>query len=127
MPKCPHPLQTQKTISLDDLKKEVLLLTSETSEKYIPSPKHKDILCDLLIGLKKFRNTVRSKEFFINMKSTNNHINSNINVNDSTHPTNNNAIKENIDPKTNKINTSSSIKQVKSGSSSSQHITAGVF
>ena len=45
-------------------KEEVQAITRDTSEKYIIPPNEKQVLGDLLIGLKRFRNTVRWKEFF---------------------------------------------------------------
>ena len=41
---------------------EVLNIIRETSEKYITPPSSNQILSDLLIGLKRFRNSVRWKE-----------------------------------------------------------------
>ena len=43
---------------------EVLNITRDTSEKYIVQPNKRQLLADLLIGLKRFRNTTRWKEFF---------------------------------------------------------------
>ena len=43
---------------------EVRHITRETSEKYIVQPSKRQVLADLLIGLKRFRNAVRWKEFF---------------------------------------------------------------
>ena len=41
---------------------EVLNIIHETSEKYITPPSKNQLLSDLLIGLKRFRNSVRWKE-----------------------------------------------------------------
>jgi hypothetical protein len=41
------------------------MVTSETSEKYVPSPQWDTVLGDLLIGLKRFKNVTRWKEFFL--------------------------------------------------------------
>ena len=41
---------------------EVLALCAETSEKYVPEPSKKEILSDILIMLKKFRNVARKRE-----------------------------------------------------------------
>ena len=50
------------------LRKEVLHVTSETSDKYVQAPDRSQILSDLLIGLKRFRNVVRWKWFFAEKK-----------------------------------------------------------
>ena len=47
------------------IKEEVQHITRETSEKYIAQPSRRQVLADLLIGLKRFRNVVRWKEFFL--------------------------------------------------------------
>ena len=41
-----------------DIDSEVLCLSSETSEKYVPAPSKGVILQDVLIGLKRFWNAV---------------------------------------------------------------------
>ena len=46
------------------LRSGVLNVTSETSDKFVFTPQKDSILGDLLIGLKRFRNTVRWKWFF---------------------------------------------------------------
>ena len=46
------------------LSEEVQAITRDTSEKYIIQPSKTQVLGDLLIGLKRFRNAVRWKEFF---------------------------------------------------------------
>jgi hypothetical protein len=50
---------------LENLSNEVLCLSSETSEKYVPAPHKGQVLQDLLIGIKRFKNTVRWKWFWI--------------------------------------------------------------
>ena len=50
---------------LMDTNSEVLCLSSETLEKYIPAPSKGIILQDVLIGLKRFWNAVRWKWFWI--------------------------------------------------------------
>ena len=47
-----------------NLKREILHVTNETSEKIVLAPSKEQILADLIIGLKRFRNTVRWKWFF---------------------------------------------------------------
>ena len=51
-----------------DLTSEVLHVTSETSDKFVFAPHKDSILADLLIGLKRFRNTVRWKWFITEEK-----------------------------------------------------------
>ena len=43
------------------ISEEVQNLVSETSEKYVPQPSKSQILADLLVGLKRFRESVRWK------------------------------------------------------------------
>jgi hypothetical protein len=50
---------------LENLSNEVLRLSSETSEKYVPAPHKGQVLQDLLIGIKRFKNAVRWKWFWI--------------------------------------------------------------
>ena len=52
----------------NNLRKEVLHVTSETSDKYVQAPDRNQILSDLLIGLKRFRNVVRWKWYFAEKK-----------------------------------------------------------
>ena len=55
-----------------EVERVVLGVTTETSDKFVPAPKKDEILADLLIGLKRFSNTVRWKEFFqLNPNSNN--------------------------------------------------------
>ena len=54
-----------------DLESEVWWITSETSEKYVLATKYNDILSDLFIGIRRFRNSVRWKEFFMINKDEN--------------------------------------------------------
>ena len=53
---------------LNCLRKEVIHVTSETSDKYVQAPDRSQILSDLLIGLNRFRNVVRWKCFFVEKK-----------------------------------------------------------
>ena len=53
---------------IPNLKSEVLHVTSETSDKFVFAPQKDSILADLLIGLKRFRNTVRWKWFIVEEK-----------------------------------------------------------
>ena len=53
---------------INHLRREVLHVTSETSDKYVLAPNRNQILSDLLIGLKRFRNVVRWKYFFAEKK-----------------------------------------------------------
>ena len=50
------------------LTSEVLNVTSETSDNFVPAPSKDSILSDLIIGLGRFRNTVRWKWFFTEEK-----------------------------------------------------------
>jgi len=50
---------------LDALSKEVQRLSSETSEKYVPAPSKGQIQQNLLVGLKRFRNSVRWKFYWL--------------------------------------------------------------
>jgi hypothetical protein len=50
---------------LENLSNEVLCLSSETSEKYVPAPPKGQVLQDLLIGIKRFKNAVRWKWFWM--------------------------------------------------------------
>jgi hypothetical protein len=50
---------------LENLCNEVLRLSSETLEKYVPAPHKGQILQDLLIGIKRFKNAVRWKWFWM--------------------------------------------------------------
>ena len=55
-------------ISLKNLRNEVLHVTSETSDKFVYAPQKDSILVDLLIGLKRFRDTVRWKWYIVEEK-----------------------------------------------------------
>ena len=55
---------------INNLQREVLHVTNETSDKYVLAPNKNQILSDLLIGLKRFRNVVRWKFFFAEKKRT---------------------------------------------------------
>ena len=46
-----------------NLQDEVLSLSSGTSEKYVPQPSRLQIQSDILLGLRRFKNAVRWKEF----------------------------------------------------------------
>ena len=48
----------------DDIESEVLAITSVTSEKFVAAPNKTNVISDLLIGLKRFRNATRWKAFF---------------------------------------------------------------
>jgi len=49
-----------------DIQSELLSITSETSEQFVAEPRKADTLSDLIIGLKRYKNAIRWKEFFIN-------------------------------------------------------------
>ena len=49
-----------------DIQSEVQSITSETSEKFVAEPSKADALSDLIIGLKRYKNTIRWKEYFMN-------------------------------------------------------------
>ena len=51
-------------LQIHNLHDEVLSLSSGTSEKYVPQPSRIQIQSDILIGLRRFKNTIRWKEFF---------------------------------------------------------------
>ena len=53
---------------INHIQREVLHVTSETLDKYLLAPNRNQILSDLLIGLKRFRNAVRWKYFFVEKK-----------------------------------------------------------
>ena len=48
-----------------DMDKTVQMVTSGISEKFVPMPNRKNLLGNLLVGLKRFRNVVRWKEFIL--------------------------------------------------------------
>jgi hypothetical protein len=50
---------------LENLSNEVLCLSSETLEKYVPVPHKGQVLQDLLIGIKRFKYAVRWKWFWM--------------------------------------------------------------
>ena len=54
------------TINIDEcaIERAVLAITSVTSEKFVTTPSRTNVLSDLLIGLKRFRNAIRWKAFF---------------------------------------------------------------
>ena len=54
------------TSHLDNLSEEVLSLCNETSFKYVPEPSNDENLADLLVSLKRFKNSARWKEFWRN-------------------------------------------------------------
>ena len=58
------PLQTPIPPK-ESLEMKALRLSSETSEKYVIAPSRSSIQQDLLIGLKRFKNTCRWREFWI--------------------------------------------------------------
>jgi hypothetical protein len=47
-----------------NLHEQVSVLVRETSEKYVPEPSRNDILSDAIIGLRRFSNSCRWKEFW---------------------------------------------------------------
>ena len=47
-------------------------VTSETSDEFVPPPNHNKAPSDLFVGLKRFKNQVRWKEFFLKKKENNN-------------------------------------------------------
>ena len=49
-----------------NLSNEVLRLCRGTSDKYVPCPTQSDVQADLLLGLRRFKNSVRWKEFWRN-------------------------------------------------------------
>ena len=49
----------------------VLAITSGTSDNYVPAPNESQVMSDLLIGIKRFKNSVRWKAFFL-AEDTNN-------------------------------------------------------
>ena len=55
------------TIHIEEcpIERAVLAITSVTSEKFVTEPDKTTVLSDLLIGLKRFRNAVRWKAFFM--------------------------------------------------------------
>ena len=52
-------------LGLPNIEREVLSITSEILEKFVPEPNKASVLGDLLIGIKRFRNAVRVKAFFV--------------------------------------------------------------
>ena len=54
------------TINIDGcaIERTVQAITSVTSEKFVTTPSRMNVLSDLLIGLKRFRNAIRWKAFF---------------------------------------------------------------
>ena len=52
------------SIETQNLEREVLRITSVTSDKFVYAPKKEQVISDLIIGLKRFRNSVRWKWFF---------------------------------------------------------------
>ena len=47
-----------------DIEREVLKVTSGISEKFVAEPNRASALCDLIIGLERYKNAIRWKEFF---------------------------------------------------------------
>ena len=58
-------LNWEITNPANKVEQEVLSLMSGTLGKFVPKPKKNEVMADLLIGLKRFRNTLRWKEFFL--------------------------------------------------------------
>jgi hypothetical protein len=50
---------------LENLSNELLCLSSEALEKYVPAPHKGQVLQDLLIGIKRFKNAVRWNWFWM--------------------------------------------------------------
>ena len=59
-------LDSHSTIKIEEseIESEVLAITSVTSEKFVAAPNKVNVIGDLLIGLKRFRNATRWKAFF---------------------------------------------------------------
>ena len=60
--------KTLEDKKLKEIKNEVLLITSGISGKFVLAPKKDKVLGDVLIGLRRYRNSTRWKEFFLNNK-----------------------------------------------------------
>ena len=60
VPPLQTPIPPKKSLEM-----KALRLSSETSEKYVIAPSRSSIQQDLLIGLKRFKNTCRWREFWI--------------------------------------------------------------
>ena len=56
-----RPVTEDSVFKMDEIDIVVRMVTSETSEKYVPSPRRDNVLGDLLIGLKRFNNVTRWK------------------------------------------------------------------
>ena len=69
--------------------------TSEVSEKFVPLPKRDNLLGDLLVGLKRFRNVAMRKELFLNQGSQQKEKEEKRNI--SKRKTTGNAISSNIE------------------------------
>ena len=67
-------LDSHSTINIEenDIESEVLAITSVTSEKFVAAPNKTNVISDLLIGLKRFRNATRWKAFFHDKKKEDN-------------------------------------------------------
>ena len=48
-----------------EVERVALQVTTGTSDCFVPAPKKDEVLSDLFVGLKRFSNTVRWKEFFL--------------------------------------------------------------
>ena len=48
-----------------DIEREVLKVTSGISEKFVAEPNRASAFCDLIIGLKRYKNAIRWKDFFL--------------------------------------------------------------
>ena len=62
-----HPRGANPTLPYF-IKTKVLDTTSGTLDNFVPAPTRNQVLSDLLIGLKRFRNSVRWKWFFLSTK-----------------------------------------------------------
>ena len=52
--------------NMENLLTEVQRMVNGTSNKFVPAPQTEEILEDLLIGIKRFKNSARWKEFWRN-------------------------------------------------------------
>ena len=63
-----HPPRSAQVLkghpTMDHLREEVLCLNKEISDKFVPEPTRTQITANLLIGLRRFKNSCRWKEFF---------------------------------------------------------------
>ena len=74
-----------------NIEREVLRVTSGISEKFVTAPTRSSSLSDLLIGLKRYKNSIRWKEYFIINKENSDQQNKN-NDNNSKNDAENSTI-----------------------------------